>query len=242
MAENLRAVFKPLLEELDLTETEFWEIERAGRLAGIFKIGRTGPGGGTPATLEVVVLAVIALLAGLTKRDGARLASYYASANYRDCDIDAKNKLSQSVGDGSIYSGRTKCGLTGAITFGQALEWVLYSPIHAARIVEVRIIHNFRLAQIEFRPENPTKNSQNFISDFSHDDIREGLVRATITSIQFPFFTQMAVMPPRLRSVTWTVIFSVELDEGKLWVSAGQRACNGSMRIVLRDIAIFYFG
>jgi hypothetical protein len=77
---NIRSVFRPLLADLDMSESEFNELERAGRAYGLFETGRSGPGGGTPANLKSVTLVLIALMAGTTKRNGARLALEYFNA------------------------------------------------------------------------------------------------------------------------------------------------------------------
>lgn len=80
MTVNIRSVFRPLLADLDMSVSEFNELERVGRAYGLFETGRSGPGGGTPATLKSVSLVLIALMAGTTKRNGARLALEYFNA------------------------------------------------------------------------------------------------------------------------------------------------------------------
>lgn len=198
MSTTLRAVFRPVLDELGLPETEFGEVERACRMEGLLEAGRTGPGGGTPATMRTVTMMVIALLAGITKRDGARLAPFYAEARFRDADQENKAELAAALG----HPPQTKpiaatCSVTGAATFGKGLEWLLGNPFRAAQIAEVSIIHTLRVAQISWTPVPSYPRAKGGEAPPSLTSIfggagEEEILRVTTTTIRNPFFSHLA--------------------------------------------------
>jgi hypothetical protein len=202
MAPNLRTIFRPLLDELGIPETEFWEIERVGRMANLFEAGRTGPGGGTPATPQAVVMIVISLLAGLTKRDGARNAHFYAQQKYHgpidDQDLDRlmEGKPSHVLTEegkrmylpSQPISGES-CGLTGATTFGEALTSLLANPLQCSRIVGVSIVHSLQMARIDYRREPQV----DYVSVFGAGTFRlHSVLLTTTTTIRNPFFVHLA--------------------------------------------------
>ena len=182
MPTNLRTLFRPLLDEIGLPEHEYWEIERVGRVAGIFPVGKTGPGGGTPATTRAVTMAVIALMAGLTKRDGARLAPHYAAAPYRNFDAEDTNAISMKWSGRDSHLTNVMCAVTKKATFGDALEAALSSWMEIA-ISDVQINHDLQLATINFDGGK---------SQFGRGVAGDEPLRYTITTIQAPFWAHLA--------------------------------------------------
>jgi hypothetical protein len=176
MSVNLRGVFRPLLEQLGLPETEFWEIERACRTAGLFSATRPGPGGGTMATQQSIVLTVTVLLAGgLTKREGARRAQYYVRTVFRR------------------QPGLSSCPKTGATDFGEALRKILYDFRVAALVIDVTIVHDLLLARIRFRASgDAAADRRDIISEFTGGPRNDTRLRTTATTIQNPFFSNLA--------------------------------------------------
>lgn len=69
---SIRTIFRPLLPELGMPETEFYELERAARAAGVFDLAST-----RWAKQENVLSTIILLMAGTEKRESARCVEEY---------------------------------------------------------------------------------------------------------------------------------------------------------------------
>ncbi|MFD1623899.1 hypothetical protein [Azospirillum griseum] len=127
---NLRNLYaQGMAEALNMTLHELYDWERAIRDDGQFSGGRSGPGGGTPATPGNVALLLSAILGSPTKRNAGRIAktlnlgAMYISPNQQSRDA----------------FGEQKCPLTGQSYFGEALTVLLALPQKARDIDRIEV-------------------------------------------------------------------------------------------------------